>query len=85
MLYLPYLLAVKAEALHFANRTSEALEAVKKAEALAERSEERYWCAELHRLRGLFLVALGADEAQIEAAFGAAIKIAKYGAKGSFT
>jgi predicted ATPase len=77
MLYLPYLLAVKAEALHFADRNPEALEAVKKAEALAERSEERYWCAELHRLRGAFLAAMGADEAQIEAAFGAAIKMAR--------
>src|SRR5262245_27713239 len=25
------------------------------AETLTERSEERWWCAELHRLRGLFL------------------------------
>jgi hypothetical protein len=41
------------------------------------RTEERWWCAELHRLRGVFLVALGADEAQIEASFAAAIRIAK--------
>jgi hypothetical protein len=47
------------------------------AQALAERSEERWWCAELHRLRGVFLTALGADKAQIEASFCAAIRIAK--------
>jgi hypothetical protein len=33
--------------------------------------------AELHRLRGVFLAALGADESQIEASFCEAIRIAK--------
>ena len=70
-------LALKAEALHLADRTSEALEAIKEAEALAERSEERCWCAELHRLRGVFLAAIGAEETQIEASFCEAIRIAK--------
>ena len=69
MLDMPFLLALKAEALHLADRTSEALEAITQAEALIERFENRYWCAELHRLRGVFLSALGADEAQIEASF----------------
>jgi hypothetical protein len=50
----PSLLALKAEALHLADRTSEALEVIREAEAMAERSEERFWCAELHRLRGVF-------------------------------
>jgi predicted ATPase len=44
----PYLLALKAEALHLADRSFEALEAIREAQALAERSEE-WWCAELHR------------------------------------
>jgi tetratricopeptide (TPR) repeat protein len=73
----PYLLALKAEALHLADRTSEALEALREAEAMAERSEERWWCAELHRLRGVFLAALAAEETQIETSFRAAIKTAK--------
>jgi hypothetical protein len=73
----PYWLALKAEALHLADRTSEALEAIKEAEALVERSEERWWCAELHRLRGVFLAAIGGEENQIEASFCEAIKIAK--------
>jgi predicted ATPase len=77
ILTMPYLLALKAEALHLANRTSEALEAISEAEVLAERSEERWWCAELHRLRGVFLAAMGADEMQIEASFCEAIRIAK--------
>jgi hypothetical protein len=40
-------------------------------------AEERWWCAELHRLHGVFLAALGADETQIEASFCEAIRIAK--------
>ena len=44
---------------------------------MAERSEERWWCAELHRLKGVFLTALGADESKIEASFCEAIKIAR--------
>ena len=74
---LPYLLGMKAEALHLADRTSEALEAIKEAEALVERFQERFWCAELHRLRGVLLAALGADETEIEASFCEAIRIAK--------
>ena len=69
-------LALKAEALHLADRTSEALEAIREAETLVERSEERWWCAELQRLRGVFLTAIGADETQIEASFSEAIRTA---------
>jgi hypothetical protein len=77
ILGLPFFLALKAEALHAAQRTSEALEAIKEAEALVERSQQRNWCAELYRLRGVFLTAAGADEIQIEASFSAAIRIAR--------
>jgi NACHT domain len=73
----PSLIAFKAEALYLADRTSEALEVIREAEAMAERSEERFWCAELHRLRGVFLAAIGADETQIEASHCEAIRIAK--------
>ena len=74
---LQYMLALKAEALHLADRTSEALEAIREAEALAERLEERRWSAELHRLRAVFLAAIGTDDAQIEASFCQAIRIAR--------
>jgi hypothetical protein len=73
---MPYYLALKAEALHLADRTSEALEAIREAEKVVERSEERQWCAELHRLHGVFLAAVGGNEIQIEASFCAAIRIA---------
>ena len=77
VLVVPYYLALKAEAFYLADRTCEALEAIKEAEALAERYEQRVPCGELHRLRGVFLTASGAEEAQIEASFCEAIRIAK--------
>jgi predicted ATPase len=73
----PYYLALKAEALYLADGTSEALVAIREAEALVERREERWWCAELHRLQGVFLTTLGAAEAQIETSFGEAIRTAR--------
>ena len=76
-LTVPFLFALKAEALFLADRTSEALQAIRESEALIDRSKERWWCAELHRLRGVFLAAMGADEPQIEASFCAAIRIAR--------
>ena len=76
-LIVPFWLALKAEALHLADRTAEALEAIREAEGFVETFEVRWWSAELHRLRGVFLAALGADEAQIEASFCEAIRIAK--------
>jgi alpha-D-ribose 1-methylphosphonate 5-triphosphate diphosphatase PhnM len=69
--------SLKAEALHLANRTFEALEAIREAEAHAERSEDRSWYAELCRLRGVFLAAMGADDTQIEVSFSEAISTAK--------
>jgi len=51
---LPGHLARKAEALHLADRTSEALKAINEAVAIAERFEHGYCSAELHRLRGVF-------------------------------
>ena len=77
VLDLPGYLARKAEALHLADRTSEALKAINEAVAIAERFEHGYCSAELHRLRGVFFAALGAEETQIEASFCEAIRIAK--------
>ena len=73
---MPYFLALKAETLHVANRTSEALEAIREAQAVVERSEERWWCSELHRLDGVFLTAMGAEQTQTEASFQEAISTA---------
>jgi serine/threonine protein kinase len=77
VLDLPYLLPLKAEALHLADRTSEALEAIREADALVERYEQRWWSAELRRLRGVFLAAIGVEETKIEDSFCEAIRIAR--------
>src|SRR6516164_2326362 len=77
ILGMPFFLALKAEALYLADRAPEAIEATAEAELLIERFEDRHWCAELHRLRAVFLSALGADETHIEASFCEAIRIAK--------
>jgi hypothetical protein len=74
---MPYNLTLKAEALHLANRTSEALEAINEAEAVVERFEQRNVLSRLHRLRGLFLAALGAEQANTDASFCEAIRIAQ--------
>jgi predicted ATPase len=77
MVTTPLLLALKAEALHLANHTTEALKAIREAETSAEKRQERWWCAELHRLRGVFIAAIGGKEVQIEASFCDAIRIAQ--------
>ena len=77
MLMVPYWLALKAEALYLANSTSKALQAIREAEKLVEVIEERWWCAELHRLRAVFLTAVAADEPEIEASFREAVRTAR--------
>ena len=74
---MPIWLALKAEALHLADRTSEALEAITEAEGFVEKFEVRWWSAELRRLKGVFLTAVGADATQIEVSFSEAIRIAR--------
>jgi adenylate cyclase len=73
----PEHLARKAEALYLADRTSEALEAINEAEAIAQRFESHCYYAEVHRLRGVFLATLGTEDPQIETSFSEAIRIAK--------
>jgi serine/threonine protein kinase len=77
VLDLPFYLAGQAEALHLADRTSEALKVINEAVAITERFEHGYCSAELLRLRGVFFAALGAEEFQIEISFCEAISIAK--------
>jgi hypothetical protein len=68
---------LKAEALYLAGRATEALDATNEAESLAERYELYTSLSRLHRLRAVFLAALGAEESQIEVSFQEAIRIAK--------
>jgi tetratricopeptide (TPR) repeat protein len=75
--WMSYFLALKAEALHLADRNSESLQAIAEAEGFLEKTGGRYISAELHRLRGVFLAAVGADHTQTEASFRTAISTAK--------
>jgi tetratricopeptide (TPR) repeat protein len=77
LLAVPYWLALQAEVLQHAGRASEALEAIREAETLVKRTGERWYYAELQRLRGVFLGGIGGDDTQIEAAFRDAIETAK--------
>jgi tetratricopeptide (TPR) repeat protein len=77
ILTIPFSLTLKAEALHLSDRTSEALDAIDEAEALVERFQGRVWSAELYRLRGVFLTAIGGDETKIQASFHSAIRTAR--------
>jgi hypothetical protein len=63
--------------LYLADRTPEAIQTIREAEAPVERFDARLWSAELYRLRGVFLTAMGAEEMQIEASFCAAIRTAR--------
>jgi predicted ATPase len=68
-----YNLALKAEVLHRVDRTSQAVETLREAYVLTERTEARWWCAELHRLRGVFLASIGGGETEIESSLREAI------------
>jgi tRNA A-37 threonylcarbamoyl transferase component Bud32/tetratricopeptide (TPR) repeat protein len=73
----PYWLALKGEALHFAGRLNEALETVQEAEALAKASGELWWLADLYRLQGVFLSELEETQDEVEQAFCKALSTAK--------
>ena len=65
MLALPWFLGMLAEAQRTAGRSEAAAHALDEALALVERTGERFYAAELHRLRGALLAERGAgDEAE---------------------
>ena len=74
----PLLLALLAEAEQLAGRPEEALRLLDDALAQANRSGERYFEAEFHRLKGESLLAVAPPQAaQAEAAFTTAIAVAR--------
>jgi hypothetical protein len=77
VLTVPFYLALKADALYQAGRMAEALVAINEADALSEVFEQRFYCAELRRLRGVVLAAMHSGEAEIEASFCEAMTIAQ--------
>ena len=76
-LYRPFNLCLLAEAWGKAGRPAEGLAVLADVQALIEESEERYWEAELHRLRGELLLMQGAPLSEVEQCFHRAIEIAR--------
>lgn len=66
-----------AEAYGRAGQVTEALETVVEAQSLVEQTEERFWAAELCRVRGELLLASGAETSEIEMWFESAVQIAQ--------
>jgi DNA-binding SARP family transcriptional activator/tetratricopeptide (TPR) repeat protein len=76
-LRLPYYLGLLAGVCGQAGRAAEGLAAIDEALAQARASNERWWDAELHRLRGELRLAAGAHEDEAEAAYLRALEVAR--------
>ena len=79
----PYLLTLVAEAYGRGRRHDEGLAMLEEALALVDQSEERYWEAEIHRLKGELLLARSAEnQVEAEACMHKALDVARHqGAK----
>jgi predicted ATPase len=75
----PHFLALLAEALGRDGQTEEALRVIGEAFASVDRTNERYYEAELHRLKGEFLLTSEDDQqrAEAEACFHRALEVAR--------
>jgi len=76
-LRLPYYLSLLAQVYGKAGRAEEGLACINEALAEARAHNERWWDAEVHRLRGEFLLMQGADASDVEAALLRAVSIAR--------
>jgi DNA-binding SARP family transcriptional activator/predicted ATPase len=77
ILYLPFCLALLAEAYRQAGQTAQALSVVDEAISLAEQTGETWWQAELLHLRGQLLLATGAVPGDVEVFYQHAIQVAR--------
>jgi predicted ATPase len=74
----PHILALLAEAYGDMEQAEEGLTVLDEALAVVERTGERYWEVELHRLKGTLLLARSAEhQAEVEACFRQALDIAR--------
>jgi len=76
-LRLPYYLSLLAQVYWRAGHAEEGLAAIDEALSEARTHNERWWDAEVHRLRGELLLMHGADTSDVEAALLRAIEIAR--------
>jgi predicted ATPase len=77
LLFAPYHRAALAEAHVNAGQVEEGLSALGKALAAVDKTGERWWEAELHRLQGELLLVQGAADAQVETCFHQALEISR--------
>lgn len=75
--FLAYFLSLMAESLAQVGRNEDALGVVTEALAVVEASGERFYVAELHRLRGELRLAAGHDRAEVAECFRTALDIAR--------
>jgi predicted ATPase len=75
-LYQPYFLGVLAEVCAHAGQLDEGLRLVTEALEIMQQSGERWWEAELHRLRGELLLRSADHEAEAQACFHQALAVA---------
>ncbi len=76
-LRLPYYLSLLAQVCGKARRVEEGLAVIEEALSEARTHNERWWDAELHRLRGELLLMHGADASDVEVALLRAIEISR--------
>ena len=76
-LRLPYYLSLLAQVCEKAGRAEEGLVAIDEALSEARAHNERWWDAEVHRLRGELLLMHGADASDVEAELLHAVEIAR--------
>ena len=76
-LRLPYYLWLLASAYGVAGSADEGLAIVDEALAVSQANNERWWDAELHRLRGELIHARGGDERDVETALLRAVEVAR--------
>jgi predicted ATPase len=76
--FLSYFLALMAESQAKVGRSERALAVATEALAFVEASGERFYAAELHRLRGELLLAAGHDRAEVAKCFRTAVDIARH-------
>jgi len=76
--FVPYFYTMLAEVSAHLDHTEDALQALAEAHTLVERQEERWWEAEIHRLRGVVLLRQpGTPQTEAEACFQRALNVAR--------
>jgi adenylate cyclase len=76
--FMPFYFALIAETSKNFENQEEGLQALKKAKYRIDKTEERYWEAEIHRLKGeLLLSQLAGNQGEVESCFQKAIKISR--------